>query len=84
MFGQACFEAGQAKNTYGTGNFMLINTGHELVRSEHGLLTTVCHRIGNEPPVYALEGSVAVTGSLVQWVRADSYTHLTLPTKRIV
>ena len=69
MFGQACFEAGQAKNTYGTGNFMLINTGHELVRSEHGLLTTVCHRIGDEPPVYALEGSVAVTGSLVQWVR---------------
>lgn len=68
-FGQACFEIGQAKNTYGTGNFMLINTGEELVHSENGLLTTVCYRIGDEKPVYALEGSVAVTGSLVQWVR---------------
>ncbi len=68
-FGQACFEVGQAKNTYGTGNFMLINTGEELVRSENGLLTTVCYRIGDEKPVYALEGSIAVTGSLVQWLR---------------
>ena len=68
-FGQACFEVGQAKNTYGTGNFVLINTGEELVRSDNGLLTTVCYRIGDEKPVYALEGSVAVTGSLVQWVR---------------
>ncbi|GAA1733324.1 glycerol kinase GlpK [Brachybacterium phenoliresistens] len=68
-FGQACFEIGQAKNTYGTGNFMLINTGEELVRSENGLLTTVCYKIGDNKPIYALEGSVAVTGSLVQWVR---------------
>ncbi|GAA1324107.1 MULTISPECIES: glycerol kinase GlpK [Brachybacterium] len=68
-FGQACFEVGQAKNTYGTGNFMLINTGEELVRSENGLLTTVAYKIGDSKPVYALEGSVAVTGSLVQWVR---------------
>ncbi|MGY5765215.1 glycerol kinase GlpK [Brachybacterium sp. DNPG3] len=68
-FGQACFEVGQAKNTYGTGNFMLINTGEELVRSENGLLTTVAYKIGDAKPVYALEGSVAVTGSLVQWVR---------------
>ncbi|WP_152354648.1 glycerol kinase GlpK [Brachybacterium subflavum] len=68
-FGQACFEVGQAKNTYGTGNFMLINTGEELVRSENGLLTTVAYKIGDSKPVYALEGSIAVTGSLVQWVR---------------
>jgi glycerol kinase len=68
-FGQACFEIGQAKNTYGTGNFMLINTGEELVRSENGLLTTVAYKIGDNKPVYALEGSIAVTGSLVQWVR---------------
>ncbi|SLM90611.1 glycerol kinase GlpK [Brachybacterium nesterenkovii] len=68
-FGQACFEVGQAKNTYGTGNFMLINTGEEAVRSENGLLTTVAYKIGDNKPVYALEGSVAVTGSLVQWVR---------------
>ncbi|MCS6711531.1 glycerol kinase GlpK [Brachybacterium sp. EF45031] len=68
-FGQACFEVGQAKNTYGTGNFMLINTGEELVRSENGLLTTVCYKIGDNKPIYALEGSIAVTGSLVQWVR---------------
>lgn len=68
-FGQACFEVGQAKNTYGTGNFMLINTGEELVRSENGLLTTVAYKIGDSKPIYALEGSVAVTGSLVQWVR---------------
>lgn len=68
-FGQACFEVGQAKNTYGTGNFMLINTGEELVRSENGLLTTVAYKIGDAKTVYALEGSIAVTGSLVQWVR---------------
>ena len=68
-FGQACFEVGQAKNTYGTGNFMLINTGEDLVRSENGLLTTVAYKIGENKPVYALEGSIAVTGSLVQWVR---------------
>ncbi|MGP9744830.1 glycerol kinase GlpK [Brachybacterium sp. AOP29-B2-41] len=68
-FGQACFEIGMGKNTYGTGNFMLVNTGEELVRSENGLLTTVAYKIGDNKAVYALEGSVAVTGSLVQWVR---------------
>jgi glycerol kinase len=69
MVGQLCFTAGQAKNTYGTGNFLLLNTGTELVRSENGLLTTVCYQFGSEPPVYALEGSIAVTGSAVQWLR---------------
>ena len=68
-FGQACFEKGMAKNTYGTGNFMLINTGEEIVPSENGLLTTVCYKIGDKPAIYALEGSIAVTGSLVQWLR---------------
>ncbi|MCF2588991.1 glycerol kinase GlpK [Brevibacterium sp. UCMA 11752] len=68
-FGQACFEKGQAKNTYGTGNFMLINTGNEPVASKNGLLTTVAYKIGDNAAVYALEGSVAVTGSLVQWLR---------------
>ncbi|NLE82796.1 MAG: glycerol kinase GlpK [Rhodococcus sp.] len=68
-FGQACLEAGEAKNTYGTGNFLLLNTGTTPVRSKHGLLTTLCYKIGDEPAVYALEGSVAVTGSLVQWLR---------------
>ncbi len=68
-FGQACFERGLGKNTYGTGSFMLINTGHDIVRSENGLLTTVCYQLGEEKPVYALEGSIAVTGSLVQWIR---------------
>ncbi|MGO2376318.1 glycerol kinase GlpK [Brevibacterium aurantiacum] len=68
-FGQACFEKGQAKNTYGTGNFMLINTGNEPVASKNGLLTTVAYKIGDAEAVYALEGSIAVTGSLVQWLR---------------
>jgi glycerol kinase len=68
-FGQACLERGSAKNTYGTGNFMLLNTGTEIVTSANGLLTTVCYRIGDQPAVYALEGSVAVSGSLVQWLR---------------
>lgn len=68
-FGQACFEIGMAKNTYGTGCFMLINTGEEPVHSENGLLTTVCYKIGDQPAKYALEGSIAVTGSLVQWLR---------------
>ncbi len=67
--GQVCFAPGEAKNTYGTGNFMLLNTGTELVRSTSGLLTTVCYRFGDEPVVYALEGSIAVTGSAVQWLR---------------
>ena len=68
-FGQACFDVGSAKNTYGTGNFLLQNTGNERVRSEHGLITTVGYRVGDAEPVYALEGSIAVTGSLVQWLR---------------
>ena len=68
-FGQACFEPGMAKNTYGTGNFMLLNTGEEIVPSKNGLLTTVCYKIGDKPAIYALEGSIAVTGSLVQWLR---------------
>ncbi|HEX5117997.1 MAG TPA: glycerol kinase GlpK, partial [Pseudonocardiaceae bacterium] len=67
--GQVCFEPGKAKNTYGTGNFLLLNTGEELVRSEHGLLTTVCYQFGSGKPIYALEGSIAVTGSAVQWLR---------------
>ncbi|MDI9940832.1 MULTISPECIES: glycerol kinase GlpK [Rhodococcus] len=68
-FGQACLSEGEAKNTYGTGNFLLLNTGTTPVHSKHGLLTTVCYKIGDAPAVYALEGSVAVTGSLVQWLR---------------
>ncbi|MCW2566522.1 MAG: glycerol kinase, partial [Mycobacterium sp.] len=67
--GQVCFAPGEAKNTYGTGNFMLLNTGTELVRSENGLLTTVCYRFGDDAPVFALEGSIAVTGSAIQWLR---------------
>lgn len=69
VFGQTCFGVGEAKNTYGTGNFMLLNTGTEIVQSEYGLLTTVAYKIGNDAPIYALEGSIAVTGSLVQWLR---------------
>ncbi len=68
-FGQACLRPGEAKNTYGTGNFLLLNTGTERVFSENGLLTTVCYRLGDADAVYALEGSIAVTGSLVQWLR---------------
>jgi glycerol kinase len=68
-FGQACLSVGEAKNTYGTGNFMLINTGTQKVASKNGLLTTVCYKIGEQDTVYALEGSIAVSGSLVQWVR---------------
>lgn len=69
LFGQVCFEKGQAKNTYGTGNFMLLNTGTDLVASEAGLITTVAYSGGGLAPTYALEGSIAVTGSLVQWIR---------------
>ena len=68
-FGQACFEKGMAKNTYGTGCFVLMNTGEEPVFSNNGLLTTVAYKIGDNKPVYALEGSIAVAGSLVQWLR---------------
>lgn len=67
--GQVCFAPGEAKNTYGTGNFMLLNTGAEIVPSNAGLLTTLCYKLGDAPPIYALEGSVAVTGSAVQWLR---------------
>ncbi len=69
MVGQVCFAEGQAKNTYGTGNFLLQNTGQQVVRSEHGLLSTLCYQLGDAAPVYALEGSIAVTGSAVQWLR---------------
>jgi glycerol kinase len=69
LFGQTCFSPGDAKCTYGTGSFLLLNTGERPVFSDSGLLTTVCCRVGEEPPTYALEGSIAVTGSLVQWFR---------------
>ncbi len=69
LFGQTCFSVGEAKNTYGTGCFMLLNTGERLVPSKSGLLTTVGYKIGDEPAVYALEGSIAITGALVQWLR---------------
>jgi glycerol kinase len=68
-FGQTAFDKGESKNTYGTGNFLIVNTGEEIVRSKNGLLTTVAYKLGDEAPRYALEGSVAVTGSLVQWLR---------------
>ncbi|MDI9914774.1 glycerol kinase GlpK [Rhodococcus sp. IEGM 1379] len=68
-FGQACLSEGEAKNTYGTGNFLLLNTGTTPVHSKHGLLTTLCYKLGDAPAVYALEGSVAVSGSLIQWLR---------------
>ncbi|NNM45877.1 glycerol kinase GlpK [Knoellia koreensis] len=67
--GQVCFNPGEGKNTYGTGNFMILNTGEQIVRSESGLLTTVAYQLGDAKPVYALEGSIAVTGSAVQWLR---------------
>ena len=68
-FGQAAFDKGESKNTYGTGNFLIVNTGEEIVHSTNGLITTVAYRLGDEAPRYALEGSIAVTGSLVQWLR---------------
>jgi glycerol kinase len=69
LFGQTCFAPGEAKCTYGTGSFLLLNTGTELVRSTHGLLSTVAYQLAGEPAQYALEGSIAITGSLVQWFR---------------
>jgi len=69
LFGQACFDVGEVKNTYGTGCFLLMNTGTQKVPSTSGLLTTVGYQIGDEPPVYALEGSIAIAGALVQWLR---------------
>jgi len=67
--GQACFDPGEAKNTYGTGCFMILNTGHEIIPSQHGLLTTLGYKFGDQAPIYALEGSIAITGALVQWLR---------------
>ena len=69
LFGQTCYSAGEAKNTYGTGCFMLLNTGEKLMPSKSGLLTTVAYKIGKQKTVYALEGSVAITGALIQWLR---------------
>ncbi len=69
LFGQTCFSAGEAKNTYGTGCFMLLNTGTKPVQSKNGLLTTLGYKIGNNAAVYCLEGSIAITGALVQWLR---------------
>jgi glycerol kinase len=68
-FGQAAFDPGESKNTYGTGNFLIFNTGEEIVHSTHGLLTTLGYKLGDAKPHYALEGSIAVTGSLIQWLR---------------
>jgi glycerol kinase len=69
LVGQTCFRPGEAKNTYGTGCFLLMHTGDRLVRSNHGLLTTIAYKLGDRPAQYALEGSIAVTGALVQWLR---------------
>jgi glycerol kinase len=69
LFGQTCFSAGEAKNTYGTGCFALMNTGPAPVASSAGLITTVAYRLDGRPPAYALEGSIAITGALVQWLR---------------
>jgi glycerol kinase len=68
-FGQTAYSVGEAKNTYGTGNFLLLNTGNEAVQSKTGLVTTVGYKIGDQPAVYCLEGSIAITGALVQWLR---------------
>ena len=69
LFGQTCFSVGEAKNTYGTGNFLLLNTGTEAVPSKSGLITTLAYKIGDQSAVYCLEGSIAITGALVQWLR---------------
>ena len=69
LFGQTCFHPGEAKNTYGTGCFLLMNTGNTATQSTHGLLTTVACKLGDQPATYALEGSIAITGALVQWLR---------------
>ena len=69
LFGQTCYAIGEAKNTYGTGNFLLLNTGTEAVQSKSGLLTTLAYKIGDQPAVYCLEGAIAITGALVQWLR---------------
>jgi len=69
LFGQTCFDVGEAKNTYGTGSFLLLNTGTEPVQSKNGLITGVAYKIGDHPAAYMLEGSIAITGALVQWLR---------------
>lgn len=70
LVGNKCLSKGEAKNTYGTGSFLLFNTGHDVVRSENGLITTVAYKLGpNQPPTYALEGSIAVAGSAIKWLR---------------
>ena len=69
LVGQACFDIGEAKNTYGTGCFLLLNTGEEAVASRHGMLTTVAYQMRGQRPVYCLEGSIAIAGALVQWLR---------------
>ncbi|HYZ20111.1 MAG TPA: glycerol kinase GlpK [Gaiellaceae bacterium] len=69
LFGQTCFSVGEAKNTYGTGNFLLLNTGTDAVQSKSGLLTTLAYKIGDQPAIYCLEGAIAITGALVQWLR---------------
>jgi glycerol kinase len=69
VFGQTCYSVGEAKNTYGTGNFLLLNTGTDLVQSKSGLLTTLGYKIGDQDAIYCLEGSIAITGALVQWLR---------------
>ena len=69
LFGQTCFSVGEAKNTYGTGNFLLLNTGTDPVPSKSGLITTLAYKIGDQPAIYCLEGSIAITGALVQWLR---------------
>jgi glycerol kinase len=69
LFGQTCFSVGEAKNTYGTGNFLLLNTGTEAVPSKSGLITTLAYKIGDQAAIYCLEGSIAITGALVQWLR---------------
>ena len=88
LFGQVCFQPGDAKNTYGTGCFMLLNTGNEIIKSNHGLLTTVAYKIGKQDPVYCLEGSIAITGALVQWLRDNigiiqSSQEIELPAKTV-
>ena len=69
LFGQTCFDVGEAKNTYGTGSFLLLNTGTDAVQSKSGLITGVGYKIGDQPAAYMLEGSIAITGALVQWLR---------------
>ena len=76
LFGQTCFQKGDVKNTYGTGCFILLNTGNEIIHSKNGLLTTIGYKIKNQKPVYALEGSVAIAGSLIQWIR-DNFSLIT-------